>query len=145
MPDPDHKNAWKRLSDPEVKDRIYRFLSIGAILILVGGSVVLLLAFVMKLEILAVAFLGLFSVVVAFYVFDKLWPREMEPPSGIGEAVVKALEEPKPVPLSPEEYRRQKERAQKLIRDKAAPALAKAIRGILNQDKLKREDRRRRR
>lgn len=145
MPDLDHKNAWKRLSDLEVKDRIYRFLSIGAILILVGGSVVLLLAFVMKLEILAVAFLGLFWVVVAFYVFDKLWPREMEPPSGIGEAVVKALEEPKQVPLSPEEYRRQKERAQKLIRDKAAPALAKAIRGILNQDKLKREDRRRRR
>ena len=59
----------------------------------------------------------------------------------IRQAIVEALEEAKPEPLSPEEYRRQRELAQKLIRDKAAPAIAKAIRGILRQDGLKRRQR----
>ncbi len=128
----------RRLANPVVRERIFRVLSITLILILVGASVVLLLAFVMQLEILIVAFSGVLSVALAFYLFIRLWPQDVEPESRVGEAIVKALEEPEPKPLSPEEYRRQRERAQKLIRDKAAPALAKAIRGILQQDEMKR-------
>ncbi len=115
-------------------DRVLRGISIGLILLLVGGCAVLVLGLVMELKVL----------VVAFHLFVRLWPHEEEDPESqekLTELVEEALEEAKPEPLSPEEYRRQRELAQKLIRDKAAPAIAKAIRGILRQDELKRRQR----
>ena len=124
----------RRLKDPEVRDQILRILSIALMLIVVGACVVLVLAFMMHLEVLLVAFSGVLVMALAFFLFVRLWPRREEPESSVGEKVARALEKPEPKPLSPEEYRRQRELAQKLIRDKAAPALAKAIRGILRQD-----------
>lgn len=119
-------------------DRVLRTISIGLLLILVGGSVVMVLGMVMELQVLVVIVGGLSSMVLAFYLFIRLWPHEVEHQEKLAELVEEALEETKPEPLSPEEYRRQRELAQKLIRDKAAPALAKAIRGILKADELKR-------
>ena len=107
-------------------------------------AIVILLAFVLGLEVILVAFAGVLSMSVSFYFLVRLWPREADPQPKLGEAVKKALEPPKPKPLSPEEYRRQREQAQKLIRDKAAPALAKAIRGILRQDAASQQRGRRR-
>jgi len=127
----------RRLSNPEVRDRIFRIFSITLILIGAGASVVLMLAFVMELEVLVVAFSGVFTMALAFYLFIHLWPSRPEPPTGTGKAVAEALKKPEPPPLSPEEYRRQREMAQKLIRDKAAPARAKAIRGRLKADEMK--------
>ena len=124
----------QRLADPEVRDRVFRILSLALLLVAVGACVVLLLAFVLGLEVILVVFAGVLSMAASLYGLVRLWPREAEPEPKLGEAVKRALEPPKPEPLSPEEYRRQRERAQKLIRDKAAPALAKAIRGILRQD-----------
>jgi hypothetical protein len=132
-----------RLAQPEVRDRIYRILSLAALLVAVGACVVLLLAFVMKLEVLLVAFAGVVAVSVSFYLFIRLWPRDVEPPSSVGQTLEKAMEKPPPKRLSPEEHRRQREQAQKLIREKAAPALAKAIRGILRQSEM--EERKKRR
>lgn len=120
----------RRLQEPEVRDHILRIISIGLILIAVGACVVLVLAFVMQLHLLLVVFSGVLSMAVAFYLFVRLWPRELVMDVPIVQA---AGEKPKPKPLSPEEYRRQRTQAQKMIRDKAAPALAKAIRGILRQ------------
>ncbi|MDA0747869.1 MAG: hypothetical protein O2954_15220 [bacterium] len=129
------------MSDSEVRDGIFRIFSITLLMILVGACVVLVLAFLMKLQVLVVAFSGVMTMALASYLFLRLWPREVEPPSRVDETVAKALEEPKPRPMSPEEYRRQRALAQKLIRDKAAPALAKAIRGMLRQDDAKRRKR----
>ena len=122
-------------------ERVLRTVSIGTLLLLVGGSVVLVLGLVMELQVLVVVVGGLSSMVLAFYLFIRLWPHEEEHQEKLAELVEEALEETKPAPLSPEEYRRQRELAQKLIRDKAAPALAKAIRGILRADEIKRRKR----
>jgi hypothetical protein len=127
----------RRLANPEVRDRIFRIFSITLILIVVGASAVLMLAYVMELEVLVVAFSGVLAMALAFYLFMHLWPDRPEPASGVGKAITEALKKPEPKPLTPEEYRRQREAAQKLIRDKAAPALAKAIRGLLKADEMK--------
>ena len=121
----------QRLREPEVRDQIFRIISIALILIAVGACAVLVLAFVMQLHLLVVAFSGVLTVTVAFYLFIRLWPRNLMD-DGL-PAVQVAVDKPEPKPLSPEEYRRQRARAQQMIRDKAAPALAKAIRGILRQ------------
>ncbi|HCR18688.1 MAG TPA: hypothetical protein DIU35_14510 [Candidatus Latescibacteria bacterium] len=127
----------RRLANPEVRDRIFRIFSITLILIVVGASAVLILAYVMELEALVVAFSGVLTMALAFYLFMRLWPDRPEPSSGVGQKVSDALKGPEPQPLSPEEYRKQRKLAQNLIRDKAAPALAKAIRGLLKADEMK--------
>ena len=134
------------LKNAQVRDRIYRILSIASILIAIGGSVVLVLAFMMRLELLIVVFSGVLTMALAFYLFIRLWPREAP---GKGEsdrrvaAVKKAIRAKTPDrSLTPEEYRRQRERAQRMIREKAAPALAKAIRGILRKDELEQRKKR---
>ena len=127
----------RRLANPVVRERIYRILSITMLLIAVGACVVLMLAYVMHLKIILVAFSGVLSMALAFYLFIRLWPRDEEPPSPARTALISAVRKAKPKPLSPEEYRRQRAQAQKLIREKAAPALAKAIRGILRQEDSK--------
>jgi hypothetical protein len=119
-----------RLRNPEVRDQIYRSISIALMAMAVIACVVLVLAFMMQLQVLIVAFSGVLSVVVAFYLFVRLWPQRVPNETHAGEAVLKAMEKRKPEPLSPEEYRRQRTRAQELIRNKAAPALAKA-RGVI--------------
>jgi uncharacterized membrane protein len=125
-----------RLREPEVRDQIYRVISIALILIAVGACVILIAAFMMQLDVLFVAFSGVLSVTVAFYLFVRLWPQKVPAEN----APVKVVAKPKPKPLSPEEYRRQREKAQQLIRDKAAPALAKAIRGYLQQDEMQQKE-----
>lgn len=120
-----------RLRDSEVRDQIYRVISIALIVIAVGACAVLVAAFMMQLDVLIVAFSGVLSVTLAFYLFIRLWPQKVR----VEKAPVK-ITKPKPKPLSPEEYRRQRAKAQQLIRDKAAPALAKAIRGYLQQDEM---------
>ncbi|MFT5367488.1 MAG: hypothetical protein ACI8V2_002449 [Candidatus Latescibacterota bacterium] len=121
-----------RLRAPEVRDQIYRVISIALIVIAVGACVILVAAFMMQLDVLIVAFSGVLSVSLAFYLFVRLWPQKVPAEN----APAKAATRPKPKPLSPEEYRRQRAKAQELIRDKAAPALAKAIRGYLQQDEM---------
>ena len=135
----------QRLKNPEGRDQIYRIVSITLILIAIGACGILVLAFMMEIKVLLVVFSGVFSMALAFYLFIRLWPRRGESETHAGEAVSRALEKPKPKPLSPEEYRRQRELAQKMIKEKAAPALAKAIRGILLQDEMKQKQGRRRR
>ena len=120
-----------RLRDSEVRDQIYRVISIALIVIAVGACAVLIAAFMMQLDVLIVAFSGVLSVALAFYLFIRLWPQK----ALVEKAPVKTVR-PKPKPMSPEEYRRQRTKAQQLIRDKAAPALAKAIRGYLQQDEM---------
>ncbi|MDP6778673.1 MAG: hypothetical protein QGI83_18105 [Candidatus Latescibacteria bacterium] len=137
-PKPGRRRLRELLKDPAVVDRALRATSIGLILVLVGGCVVLLLAFVMELAVVVVAVGGIGSMVLASYVFIRLWPQEEESPSRVSEVIAEALEEPEPKPLSPEEYRIQRERAQKMIAQKAAPILAKAIRGILRQEEQRR-------
>ena len=127
----------RRLANPVVRERIYRILSITMLLIAVGACVVLMLAYVMHLKIILVAFSGVLSMAMAFYLFIRLWPRDDKQPSPTRTALIKAVGKAQPKSLSPEEYRRQRAQAQKLIRDKAAPALAKAIRGVLKQEELK--------
>lgn len=129
-----------RLRNPEVRDQIYRSISIALMAIAVTACIVLVLAFMMQLQVLIVAFTGVLSVVLAFYLFIRLWPQRVPTETNAGEAVLKAMAKRKPKPLSPEEYRRQRARAQQMIRDKAAPALAKAIRGFLQQDEMKQKD-----
>jgi hypothetical protein len=121
-----------RFRDPEVRDHIYRVVSIALIVIAVGACAILVAAFMMQLDVLMVAFSGVLSVSVAFYLFVRLWPRKVPEENPNTKPNMLA----KPKPLSPEEYRRQRAKAQQLIRDKAAPALAKAIRGFLQQDEM---------
>ena len=124
-----------RLRDKDVRDQIYRVVSIALIGIAVGACAILIAAFMMQLDVLIVAFSGVLSVTLAFYLFVRLWPQKVPPE----KAPVKVAR-PKPKPLSPEEYRRQRAKAQQLIRDKAAPALAKAIRGYLQQDEMQQKE-----
>jgi hypothetical protein len=135
---PDSGSGLSGRPDREARDKTLRFFSIGTLLVMIGGCVVLVLGLILELRLFVVATGGLSSMVLAFYLFVRLWPQEEEPDSKLAELVEEALEETKPEPLSPEEYRRQRELAQKMIREKAAPALAKAIRGILRQDEMKR-------
>lgn len=139
----DKPGFLQRMDDPTARDRAFRMLSIVLILVLVGACVVVVLAVVLELAVAVVALAGLMAMGVTFYLFVRLWPEQVEAPSQVGETVAKALEEEPPPPLSPEEYRRQREQAQKMIREKAAPALAKAIRGILRQDEMNNKGRRR--
>ncbi len=136
----------RSLKEPEVRDQIFRIVSLALMLIAVGACVMLVLAFMMHLEVLLVAFSGVLVMALAFSLFIRLWPRELEQEAkkGVGEKIADALKEPAPKPLSPEEYRRKRELAQKLIREKAAPALAKAIRGYLLQDRQQQEQKRKR-
>lgn len=132
-----------RLADPAVWDRIFRMVSLTFMLVAVGACVVLMLTFVLKVTVLLVALSGVLSMALAFYLFVRLWPNEEVGPPAVSQAVARAMEEVrKREPLSPEEYRRQRARAQKMIRDKAAPALAKAIRGLLRQDEISRRKKR---
>ncbi len=131
---------WQRLKNPDVRDHIFRIISITLMVIAVGTCVVLVLAFIMQLQLLLVVFSGVLAVTVAFYLFIRFWPKGVTEESNIGQKVAQALEPPRPKPLTPEEYRRQRAQAQKLIRDKAAPALAKAIRGYLQQENMQQKD-----
>lgn len=136
---PDTARGGRPADHGDRKDRVLRMVSIGMLLVLIGGCVVLVLGPVMELRVAVVVVGGLSSMVLAFYLFVRLWPQEDgEEDAKLTGLVQEALEETRPEPLSPEEYRRQRELAQKMIRDKAAPALAKAIRGFLRQDELKR-------
>jgi len=128
----------RRLGEPAVRDRVLRVLSIAALLVAVGACVVLLLAFVLRLAVLLVAFSGVFAMSVAFYLFVRLWPTEEPPAKRRPSPSARAA----PARLSPEEYRKQREKAQRMIREKAAPALAKAIRGLLRQDEMARRKKR---
>lgn len=120
--------------DSEIRDQIIRIFSITLMLIAVGACVVMVLAFVMHLQVLLVAFSGVTLMALAFFLFVRFWPRMEEQDSRIEEKVVQVKEESESKPMSSEDYHRQRALAQKLIRDKAAPFLAKAIRGILRQD-----------
>jgi hypothetical protein len=124
------------LGEPAVRDHIFRVISIGLIVIAVGACVILVAAFMMHLDVLIVAFSGVLAVTLAFYLFVRLWPQNLPAENAPAKPAVK----PKAKPLSPEEYRRQRAQAQQLIRDKAAPALAKAIRGYLQQDEMNQKD-----
>ncbi len=126
----------RHLRNSDVREQITRILSITSLIVAVGTCVVLVLAFVLKMEVLLVAFSGIFAVALASYLFIRLWPREMPAEMNAGEAVARALKKREAEPLGPEEYRKQREMAQKLIKDKAAPMLARAIRGILKQDEM---------
>jgi len=126
----------------DVRERIYRMLGIASLLIAIGGSVILVAAFMMRMQVLVVALSGISSMALAFYLFVKLWPIDTE-----GEVVDRranlvrtAIAAKKAPPtLTPEAYRRERKKAQDMIAKKAAPALAKAIRGILHQAKLEEE------
>ena len=131
-----------RLAGKETRDRFYRILAIALMLVLVGCCVFLVGFYVMELQALVVGLGGVLIMVGSMYLFVRLWPTEVEQGPKVGEKVAEALKEPEPEPLSPEEYRKQRELAQKLIRDKAAPALAKAIRGILRAEEMKERGRR---
>ena len=69
----------RRLANPEVRDRNFRIFSITLILIVVEASAVLMLAYVMELEVLVVAFSGVLAMALAFYLFMHLWPDRPEP------------------------------------------------------------------
>jgi hypothetical protein len=95
-----------------VRDRIYRILAIASLLIAIGGSVILVAAFMMRMQVLVVALSGVLSMALAFYLFIKLWPQDEK------DEVVD----------------RRVERVKTAIRAKnAPPALAKAISSILHQ------------
>ena len=122
----------------DVRERIYRILGIASLLVAIGGSVILVFAFMMRMQVLVVALSGLLSMALAFYLFVGLWPKgkEDEVVDRRVERVKKGIQAKKASPkLRPEEYRRQRQKAQQMIAKKAAPALAKAIRGILHQAK----------
>jgi 4-amino-4-deoxy-L-arabinose transferase-like glycosyltransferase len=128
-----------RLRHGEVRDRIYRILGITSLLIAIGGSVILVAAVMMRMHVLVVALSGILSMALAFYLFVKLWPVDEtdEVVDRRIERVRKAIQAKKAPPaMSPEEYRRQRQKAQQLIARKAAPAIAKAIQGILLQADL---------
>jgi len=83
-----------------------------------------------------VALSGVSSMGPAFYLFVKLWPIDEKDDVGDrrAELVKKAIRAKNAPPeMSPEEYRRQRMKAQQMIAKKAAPALAKAIQSILHQ------------
>lgn len=124
------------LSQSEVRDRIYRILGIASLLVAIGGSVILVAAFMMRMQVLVVALSGISSMALAFYLFVKLWPKDEKDDVAERRAdrVKTAIQAKKAPPkMTPEEYRRQRQKAQQMIAKKAAPALAKAIRGILHQ------------
>lgn len=124
------------LKQAEVRDRIYRILGIACLLVAIGGSVILVAAFMMRLQVLVVALSGVLSMTLAFYLFIRLWPKDERDDVADRrvERVKTAIKAKKAAPeLTPEEYRRQRQKAQQMIAKKAAPALAKAIRGILLQ------------
>ena len=124
------------LRQQEVRDRIYRILGIASLLIAIGGSVILAVAFLMRLQVLVVVLSSILSMALAFYLFVRLWPKD-EKDDVVDrrvERVKTAIQAKKaPLKMTPEEHRRQRQKAQQMIARKAAPALAKAIRGILNQ------------
>ena len=125
-----------RLKQEEVRDRIFRILGIASLLIAIGGSVILVAAFMMRMQVLVVALSGILSMMLAFYLFVKLWPQEQvdEVAERRAARVKTAIQAKKAPPkMSPEEYRRQRQKAQQMIAKKAAPALAKAIQSILHQ------------
>ena len=125
-----------RLKQGEVRDRIYRILGIASLLIAIGGSVILVVAFMMRMQVLVVALSGILSMTLAFYLFVKLWPQDApdEVAERRAERVKTAIQAKKAPPkMTPEEYRRQRQKAQQMIAKKAAPALAKAIQSILHQ------------
>jgi hypothetical protein len=99
--------------------------------------VVVALAVVWRLQVVVVAFSGVLSIALALYLFQRRWPQELKDEesdrrvAAVQEAI--AAKTPRARQLSPLEYRREREKAQRMIAEKAAPALAKAIRGILHQ------------
>jgi len=124
------------LRQGEVRERIYRILGIASLLVAIGGSVILVVAFMLRMQVLVVALSGILSMALAFYLFVKLWPKdERDDVVDRRVARVKTAIQAKNAPpeLSPEEYRRQRQKAQQMIAKKAAPALAKAIQSILHQ------------
>ena len=128
------------LRQEEIRERIYRILGITSLLVAIGGSVVLMVAFYLRLQVLVVALSGVLSMTLAFYLFIKLWPTDDAQEGDVVDRRVQrvktAIRAQKASPkLTPEEYRRQKQRAQQMIAKKAAPALAKAIRGILYRER----------
>ena len=133
------------LKQSEVRERINRILSIASLLMASGGSVVLVVAFVMRMQVLVVALSGVLSIALSFYLFVKLWPREEK-----DEVVDRRVERVRtairaknaPPEMTPEEYRRQRQKAQQMIAKKAAPAIAKAISGILLQAEIEEKARR---
>ena len=124
------------LKESEVRGRIYRILSIASLLVAIGGCVVLTFGVMYRLQVVVVAFSGFLSMAVAFYLFIRLWPKETGEEESVRrvDKVRTAIRNKQPQKqMTPLEIRRQRERAQRMIREKAAPALAKAIRGILHQ------------
>ena len=70
-----------------MRERIYRMLGITSLLIAIGGSVILVAAFMMRMQVLVVALSGISSMAMAFYLFVKLWPIDTE-----GEVVDRRVE-----------------------------------------------------
>lgn len=64
------------LKASEVRGRIHRILSIASLLIAIGVCVVLTFAFMFRLQVVVVAFSGVLSMALAFYLFVRLCPRE---------------------------------------------------------------------
>jgi hypothetical protein len=125
-----------RLKQGEVRERIYRILGIASLLVAIGGSVVLVVAFMMRMQVLVVALSGILSMALAFYLFVKLWPQDEKDDivERRAERVKHAIQAKKAPPkLTPEQYRRERQKAQQMIAKKAAPAIAKAIQSILHQ------------
>ena len=124
------------LKHSEVRDRIYRILEIASLLVAIGGSMILVAAFMMRMQVLVVALSGILSMALAFHLFIKLWPQDEK-----DEVVDRRVEKVKtairakkaPPEMTPGEYRSQRMKAQQIIAKKAAPALAKAIQSILHQ------------
>ncbi len=130
---------YRGLKQSEIRGRIYRILSIASLLVAIGGCVVLTFAFMFKLKVVVVMFSGVLSMALAFYLFIRLWPHETGEEASVRrvDEVRTAIKKKRPPKaMTPLEIRRQRELAQKMIREKAAPALAKAIRGILAQDQM---------
>ncbi len=67
---------YRGLRETEVRGRIYRILSISSLLVAIGGCVVLTFGVMFRLQVLVVAFSGVLSMAVAFYLFIRLWPHE---------------------------------------------------------------------
>ena len=127
------------LKASEVRGQIHRILSIASLLIAIGVCVVLTFAFMFRLQVVVVAFSGVLSMALAFYLFVRLWPQEAGEEESVRrvDKVRTAIRQKRPQKtMTPLEILRQRELAQKMIREKAAPALAKAIRGILAQDQM---------
>lgn len=124
-----------QMKEARLKERLLRWIGIGVLLFLVGACSIVLMARIWQFQVAIAMVAGILAMSAAFYLFVNLWPDEEKDEESI---VARSLEKakPKPVEISPEEYRRQRMAAQKLIGEKAAPILAKAIRGILRQDEM---------